>query len=104
MKKQTKKYNFTPLDKIIVKKLKSERFRKSFSQEMARLQLAHEIKTLRQKRKMTQKEVAEKADMPQSVIARIESGSHGLSIVTLNKIAQVFHKKIGLVEQAGNRR
>lgn len=104
MKKQTPKYNFIPLDKIIQKKLKSERFRKSFSEEMGRLQLAHEIKTLRQKRKMTQKEVALKADMPQSVIARIESGSHSFSIVTLHKIARVFDKQISLVEQAQNHR
>lgn len=104
MKKQTKKYSFTPLDEIIREKLKNERFRKSFSEEMGRLQLAHEIKTLRQRRKMTQKEVAMKADMPQSVIARIESGSHSFSIVTLHKIARVFDKQIGLVGQTENRR
>ena len=104
MKKQTEKYNFIPLDTVIRKKLKNERFRRSFSEEIARLQLAHEIKTLRQKRKMTQKEVAVKADMPQSVIARIESGSHSFSIVTLHKIARVFDKQIGLVGKAENRR
>ena len=103
MKKQTKEHNFIPLDTIIKKKLRNEQFRKSFSEEIDRLQLAHEIKTLRQKRKMTQKEVAAKADMPQSVIARIESGSHSFSIVTLHKIARVFDKQIGLVEQTQNR-
>ena len=104
MKKQIKKHNFTSLDKLIQKKLKKESFRSSFSEEMGRLQLAHKIKTLRQKRKMTQKEVAEKADMPQSVIARIESGSHSFSIVTLHKIARVFDKQISLVDQTQNRR
>lgn len=105
MKKQNAiKYNFTPLNKIIGKKLKNERFRKSFSEETNRLQLAHEIKTLRQKRRMTQKEVAAKADMPQSVVARIESGTHSFSVATLNKIATAFDKKIGFVEHAQNRR
>lgn len=104
MKKQTKKYNFIPLDTIIRKKLNNEQFRKSFFEEIGRLQLAHEIKTLRQKRKMTQKEVALKADMSQSVIARIESGSHSFSIVTLHKIARVFDKQIGLVRQTESRR
>ena len=66
------KYSFTPLGTIIRKGIKSEKFRKSFSVEISRLRLAHEIKALRQKRKMTQGEVAFKADMPQSVVARIE--------------------------------
>ena len=88
---------FTPLDTIIRKKLINAQFRKSFSEEMGRLQLAHDIKTLRQKRKMTQGQVAARADMPQSVIARIESGTHSFSIATLHKIARVFDKQIGLV-------
>lgn len=99
-----KKYRFTPLNNIIAKKLKHEQFRKSFFEETARLQLAHEIKTLRQKRKMTQGEVAAKAEMPQSVVARLESGTHSFSMATLHKIARVFDKQIGLVEQTQNRR
>lgn len=98
------KYTFTPLDTIIEKKLKNKQFRKSFSEETSRLQLAHEIKTLRQKKKMTQGQVAVKANMPQSVVARIESGTHSFSIATLYKIAMVFDKQIGLVEHAQNRR
>ncbi len=52
---------------------------------------------------MTQAEVAQKTDMPQSVIARIESGTHSFSIATLHKIARVFNKHVGLVGQAQNR-
>lgn len=103
-KEITKKYQFTPLNNIIAKKLKDEQFRKSFSEETNRLQLAHEIKTLRQKRKMTQEEVAAKAEMPQSVVARLESGTHSFSITTLHKIARVFDKQISLVEHTQNRR
>ncbi len=91
------KYNFIPLDTIIGGKLKNKQFRTSFSEEMGRLRLAHEIKALRQKRRMTQEEVALKADMPQSVVARIESGTHSFSLTTLHKIAQVFDKEVGLV-------
>ncbi len=46
---------------------------------------------------MTQQRVAKKAKMPQSVIARIESGSRGLSIGTLQKIALVFDREVGFV-------
>jgi len=95
--------NFTPLHTITTKKLKNKQFRKSFLEEINRLRLAHEIKKLRQKRKMTQTEVAVKVNMPQSVIARIESGNHSLSVATLNKIAMVFNKQIGLVKQTQNR-
>ena len=104
MKKTAEKHQFTPLNTVIAKKLKSEQFRKSFSEEISRLQLAHEIKTLRQKQKMTQAEVAAKTDMPQSVSARIESGTHSFSITTLHKIARVFNKHVGLVGQTQNRR
>lgn len=104
MKKITTKYTFTPLHKIIGKRIKNERFQRSFSEEMSRLQLAHEIRMLRQKRKMTQGEVAVKADMPQSVIARMESGTHSFSITTLHKVAKVFDRQVGLVGQTQNRR
>lgn len=97
-------YKFISLDKVVGKRLKNEQFRKSFSEEISRLQLAHEIRTLRRKRKMTQEDVAMRANMPQSVIARMESGTHSFSISTLHKIARVFDKQIGLVEHAQNRR
>ena len=91
------KYKFISLDNVIAKRIKRGNFRKLFSEEISRLKLAHEIKAMRQKKRMTQEEVAIKADMPQSVIARIESGAHGFSISTLHKIARVFDKQIGLV-------
>ena len=104
MKKNLEKYNFVPLNKIIAKKMRNEQFRKSFTEEMGRLRLAHEIKTLRQDRNMTQREVAAKAAMPQSVIARMESGTHSFSIATLHKVARVFNKHIALVGQSQTRR
>ena len=106
MKKNEKgvgKYKFIPLNKVINKKLKGVKFHKSFSEELGSLKLAHQVKILRQERKMTQKDVATKAEMTQSVIARIESGTHSFSITTLHKIARVFDKEVGLVEQSKNR-
>ena len=41
--------------------------------------------------------MADRAGMPQSVIARIESGTRGMSLDTLGKIAIVLGKKIELV-------
>lgn len=46
---------------------------------------------------MTQAAVARKVDMPQSVIARLESGTHSVSVDTLSKVALALGKKVELV-------
>ncbi len=96
MKKITKK-DFIPLSQLFKEKMKQRGFREAFSEEAARRKLAAELKGLRMKQKMTQRQVAAKAKMPQSVIARIESGNHSASLATLQQIAGVFHKQIGFV-------
>ena len=96
--KKSIKLQFVPLQKIIDIKLKNEAFKKSFTEEMGRLKLAHDIRVLREKKKMTQADVAQMTDMPQSVIARIESGTHGFSVATLHKIARVFDRRITLTK------
>lgn len=53
--------------------------------------------TERIRRKMTQTAVAKKASMPQSVIARIESGERGMSVETLHRVATALGKSIQLV-------
>lgn len=88
---------FTPLSEFLAKQMKNKRFREAYTEEMSRLNLAYELRSLRQKKGMTQGEVALKAKMPQSVVARIESGSRGFSIATLYKIAKVFGRDIGLI-------
>lgn len=92
-------YQFFSLDEALKKDLKNKRFKKLYYEELNRLQLVHEVKTLRKAKRMTQAQVAKKADMPQSVIARIESGTHSFSIATLQKVAQVFETRIALVAQ-----
>ena len=88
---------FYDFDDILKEDLKSEIFREAYNEELARLNLVSEIKKLRLKNKYTQKELAQKAQMPQSVIARIESGEHSFSLGTLGRIAKVFNKEIQLV-------
>jgi len=88
---------FYDFDDILKEDLKSETFREAYNEELARLNLVGEIKKLRLAKKYTQKDLAQKAQMPQSVIARIESGEHGFSLGTLNRIAKVFKKEVRLV-------
>lgn len=86
---------YTP-DEVFARSSKSQSFQKEYNEELVRLRLAHQIKKIRLEKKLTQKEVASKAQMPQSVVARIESGTHSFSLGTLNRIAKVFNKEVEL--------
>ena len=92
------KYGAKSLTQILKQKSKSKKFRKAFTEEMSRLELVHALQSLRKRRGLTQKDVAHQARMPQSVVARIESGSHRFSIATLHRVASVFDKRIALVD------
>lgn len=72
---------------------------KAVKAELEKLQpeyeLAKSIVDQRMNKKMTQAEVAEKAGMPQSTIARIEGLTHGVpKISTLMKIADALNAKL----------
>jgi len=84
-------------NEVFKKDSKSKVFIEAYNEELARLNLVSEIKKLRLAKKYTQKNLAQKAQMPQSVIARIESGEHSFSLGTLNRIAKVFNKEVKLV-------
>ena len=79
------------------KVLKSKKSRKAYEEEVARRRLAQSVKEMREKKRLTQSAVAKKVDMPQSVIARLESGSHSMSVDTLSKVAHALGKHVALV-------
>lgn len=95
--KENQKLKFYTFDEVFAKSFKSKSFQKAYNEELARLKLANQIKDIRLQKKLTQKDVAGRAQMPQSVIARIESGTHSFSIGTLNRIAKVLNKELELV-------
>ena len=97
MGKVNTKIKFKTFEEVFRKDFLSKSFRKAYDEELARLKLAEQIKQMRLHSKFTQKMMAQKTKMPQSVIARIESGTHGYSLGTLSRIAHVFHKEIKLV-------
>ena len=84
------------LDEVIKNANKSKKFEIEYEQEIARMRLAKQIREVRLEKKLTQKAVAAKAGMPQSVIARVESGNYGISLDSLERIANVFGKRIQL--------
>ena len=84
------------LKQVLGKTLKSPEFKEAYNEEIFRLKMAAEIKKLRLQKKLTQETFAQKACMPQSVVARIESGKSGISLDTLNRVAYVLGKKVQL--------
>lgn len=72
-------------------------FQKAYSAEMVRIRLAKQIRELRVSLQMTQQVAARRAGMPQSVIARIESGDRGISVDTLGRVAHTLGKEVQLV-------
>lgn len=95
-KKSENKIVMYSSEEVFKKASKSPVFKKIYEEECARLELVREVREARITQKLTQKELAKAAGMPQSVVARLESGSHPFSLSTLYRIANVFGKKIVL--------
>ncbi|MBM3261422.1 helix-turn-helix transcriptional regulator [Candidatus Kaiserbacteria bacterium] len=75
---------------------KTKKFQTAYTEEIIRLKLAKQVRELRLSKNLTQKNVAEKAGMPQSAVARLESGEHSISVDTLGKVAYALGKHIAL--------
>src|SRR3989344_4057493 len=91
-----KKIQLYSFDQVFGKVSKNKTFQKAYREEMTRIKLARRIREIRIQKKMTQEAVAQKAEMPQSVIARLESGEHSVSLDTLNRIAYALGKEVEL--------
>jgi predicted transcriptional regulator len=75
--------------------LKNKNVRKEYEKLQPEYELAKSIIEQRQRKKMTQEQVAKKAGMPQSTISRIEGLTHGLpKLSTLKKIADALDAKV----------
>jgi ribosome-binding protein aMBF1 (putative translation factor) len=83
-------------EEVFGKYMKDPEFLKAYNEEIFRRQLAAQIRTARASKKLTQKAVAEKSGMSQSVIARLESGERGVTLDTLAKVANALGKRIQL--------
>lgn len=106
MKTKTNKYKvpktaqelkFFTVDEIVKDNLKSKEFRVAYEAAQARRKLVQQIRETREVKRLTQKTLAERVCMPQSVIARMERGDHNLTMETILKVANVFGKKLQLV-------
>jgi ribosome-binding protein aMBF1 (putative translation factor) len=73
---------------------KNKEYKKLLKEEEKLLDIALQISSTRKRRKITQVQLAKKAGMPQSQIARIESGNHNVTIGTLNRVAGALNLKV----------
>lgn len=77
------------------KDLNNPEFRRRFEEERRALALALKISRLREKRGLTQKQLARLMGTSQQAISRIESGEYeGFSLKTLEKIAQATETRL----------
>jgi len=97
MEKQQQNLEWHSFDEVFGKSSRKKEFRRAYDEEIVRLRLARQIRDIRTTHQMTQLAVAQKSGMPQSVIARIESGDRGISVDTLGRIAHTLGKEVQLV-------
>ena len=92
-----KGHKFYTFEEVFKKDMKSKSFRDAVNTELAQLRMKKQLRETRLKKNMSQATLAKKALMPQSVIARLETGDDGFSYDTLYRIATALGKKIQLV-------
>lgn len=87
---------FYTMEETFRKIYRSRKLREAHEEELARLKLAYQIRQLRTTKRLTQKTLAKKTNMPQSVIARMEGGKHSVTLGTLYRVAHAFGKEVQL--------
>ena len=81
--------------------LSDKAIRREYEKLLPEYELVRSIIAQRVRRKMSQKEIAVKAGVPQSTIARIENLTHGLpKLTTLKKIADALDSTLVIKLQA----
>jgi len=74
---------------------KSAEFRKSYDEEIGRLEIAHHIERLRIKRGLTQAQLAKRINTTQQTISRLEDTTNvQISVKTLMKVASALRSRL----------
>lgn len=80
-------------DDYLAEQLKDPAFKAGLEAESAKLESAVALMTARERAGLTQRELAQRANVPQSTITRIEHGQN-TSFDTMSKIAFALGKKL----------
>jgi len=77
------------------KEFQDEDYRYAYDEEFSNARMATQIKVLREQQVLTQKELAEKAEMKQSRISELENANYSMwSISTLRRLARALGVRI----------
>lgn len=77
-------------DDMLREELKDPEFKRLFDEAGEQLEIAYKLNHLRILKKMSQAELARKAGMTQSNIARLISGNQNFTIQTLSRVAKAL--------------
>jgi DNA-binding XRE family transcriptional regulator len=77
--------------------MKNPKFKEAYDALKPEFKLADELISARISKKMTQTEVAEKAGVSRTVIARLESGTTNPTLGTVSRVANILGKELKLV-------
>ena len=84
----------TDFQKDLERELKNPTFKKYYDEHGRQLEIAYQMLQLRKQKKLSQTQLAKQLGTTQSNIARMEAGIQNFSLTTLDKLAQVFNKKL----------
>lgn len=89
-----KKLKIVSGDRMFKREMKNPEFRRAYEALEPEFQIAQAVISARTKRKMTQKQLAEKIGTEQPAIARLEGMGSVPTITLLKKIAESLGKKL----------
>jgi DNA-binding XRE family transcriptional regulator len=75
------------LDERLSKELKNPGFREAFEAHYLEALIAEKLHELREKKNLTQKQLAARVHMQQNAVSRIEKGENSLTLRTVQKMA-----------------
>ncbi len=75
---------------LLAKDLKDPKFREAFEKYYLEALIAEKIYALREKRHLTQKQLAAKAGMKQHAVSRIEQGDISMTLRTVQRLARAL--------------
>ena len=74
--------------------MKDPAFASAWQEAEEEFSIAREVIRARIAAGLSQQELAERLDTTQSVVARLESGTHAPSVSTLKRVAEATHSKL----------
>ncbi|HBE01896.1 MAG: transcriptional regulator [Spirochaetes bacterium GWF1_41_5] len=81
-------------------KLKDSKFRQLYEQEKKLVEIALEVKKVREDEGLSQEELARKAHITQQQLSKIENGLN-CNITTFLKVMNALHMQMSLIHQKG---